>query len=83
MKAAGAADGTGSARIMMQVEDDGIGFEPSDQDEKSIGLTAMRERVELLGGKFRIAVIAPESSPRNCGTRIVVDLPLPEGASRG
>ena len=41
----------------LQVKDDGVGFEPSETTDPSlghIGLTSMRERASLAGGWFRI-----------------------------
>lgn len=53
-------------RVDLVVRDHGVGFNPSQLDHgaPSLGLTSMRERVELLGGEFSI-----ESAPGK-GTRI-------------
>jgi signal transduction histidine kinase len=63
-------DGT----IAFEIEDDGRGFDPAVQAEHpsglGVGLMGMRERVELLGGKFDL-----ESRPRG-GTRIRVEIAL-------
>ncbi len=57
-------------RIYLSVNDDGIGFTPEKQlSIKHIGLLAMKDSVELLGGK-----IAIKSAPGK-GTRIEVSCP--------
>jgi two-component system, NarL family, sensor kinase len=43
--------------ILLQVEDDGIGFKAQAtmlQPRDGVGLTSMRERVQMLGGDFAI-----------------------------
>jgi signal transduction histidine kinase len=56
--------------IRLIIEDDGMGFDPTLVDEDAhFGLQLMRERVELVGGIFRV-----DTAP-NSGTRIVVRLP--------
>jgi signal transduction histidine kinase len=64
--------------IIMVIEDDGVGFDTR-ASANSFGLTAMRERVEALGGK--IEVESKPATPRagRHGTTIMVGLPLPEG----
>jgi signal transduction histidine kinase len=69
----GAEGGT----LRLEVEDDGQGFDPATVvprpgDMRGLGLTGMRERVELFGGRVRI-----DSAPGR-GTDVVIDLPLPE-----
>lgn len=56
----------------LRVEDDGIGFDlpPDLENSEHYGLTGMKERAELIGGRLTI-----ESSPGR-GTTIVLDLPL-------
>ncbi len=47
----------GDEGYTLQVEDDGVGFEPSEISDPAlghIGLTSMRERASLAGGWFRI-----------------------------
>ncbi len=61
--------------ITIEIEDDGRGFDVkrlSQQvgESQAVGLLGMRERIELLGGKFHI-----ESQPRQ-GTHITVEVPL-------
>ena len=66
------------AVLIMVVEDDGVGFDPSTKPgTQSFGLTAMRERVEVLGGKFHVQSRLAVAGSRTHGTRIEVDLPLP------
>lgn len=60
--------------LILTVEDDGVGFDPKmlpaeQASGKHLGLMAVRERVELLGGDMAI-----ESRP-GAGTRIVVRIP--------
>jgi signal transduction histidine kinase len=54
--------------LSVTVQDDGIGFEPS--QEKGMGLLGMEERVARLGGHFSI-----ESKPGN-GTVLSIHFPL-------
>ena len=56
-------------RAMLEVADDGIGFEPSLQGAGGLGLGGMRERVQRLGGTLRI-----DSSP-GAGTAVRVEVP--------
>jgi len=57
-------------RLVLEVEDWGVGFVPTATPKKRYGLTGMRERARLLGGHTVI-----DSQPGQ-GTRIRVDLPL-------
>jgi signal transduction histidine kinase len=63
--------------IMMVIEDDGVGFDTRAR-ESSFGLTAMRERVEALGGKFEVESKPAGPIARRHGTTIKVGLPLPK-----
>ena len=45
---------TSDTRVLLEVEDDGRGFDTEQQDDSTMGLTSMRERVKLLGGEFEI-----------------------------
>jgi signal transduction histidine kinase len=63
--------------VVLDVQDDGVGFDPAPADEPptrqaagGFGLTAMRERVEQLGGTLIV-----ESSPGE-GTTLVVEIPF-------
>jgi signal transduction histidine kinase len=51
------------------IEDDGRGFDPGATREDGLGLTGMRERVGLVGGRLRI-----ESAP-GAGTTLVAEVP--------
>jgi signal transduction histidine kinase len=62
-------------RIWVEIEDDGVGFEPNsmsaDADTlRGVGLLGMRERMELIGGQLQI-----ESAPGE-GTRIRIEAPV-------
>jgi signal transduction histidine kinase len=57
---------SGAAAVV--VEDDGLGFEPGDTG--GFGLVGMRERIELLGGRFHV-----ETS--DAGTTVVAEVPIP------
>lgn len=59
-----------SSRLRLSIEDDGKGFDPL--RSRGMGLTGMNERVSQLGGLLRV-----DSNPSR-GTRLEVDLPLPE-----
>jgi signal transduction histidine kinase len=57
------------------VEDNGVGFnvEEAFQKRESFGMSGMRERVALLGGKF-LAESRTEGPKR--GTKISIELPI-------
>jgi signal transduction histidine kinase len=60
---------------VIQVEDDGVGFDPSIlQDQRGgqsgFGLSSLRERLDLIGGDLR----AIDSEP-GAGTRIAISIP--------
>jgi signal transduction histidine kinase len=61
-----------SDQITIQVEDQGIGFEPEavSHAAAATGLVTIRERIHLLGGNMAI-----DSSP-SYGTCLLVELPL-------
>ncbi|AJE20422.1 cache domain-containing protein [Azotobacter chroococcum] len=64
--------------VQLQVQDDGIGFDPRtiEQPQEGIGLRNMRERVEHLGGRFSLS-----SSSGHTG--ICVILPVPAASAAG
>ena len=65
-------------KVLLVIEDDGVGFDPAqmvDGPRPHLGLYGMRERAELLGGKFTV-----ESSAGQ-GTTLFVDLPIETSAS--
>jgi signal transduction histidine kinase len=55
--------------ILIEVFDDGVGFEPSRIDE-GFGLVGMRERAALVGGTIEL------ESAEGAGTRLRAELPL-------
>ncbi|MBI4460523.1 MAG: sensor histidine kinase [Acidobacteria bacterium] len=74
--------------LVMSIEDDGKGFDLSRTPQQAFGLTAMRERIERLGGKVHIESWPARPGSRRHGTRIEVDLPLrgvetPAASARG
>lgn len=70
-----AADGY----LRCEVADDGAGFDPKDAatavNRGSLGLHLVRERIELIGGRFRL-----ESAPE-AGARFTFELPLASKAA--
>jgi signal transduction histidine kinase len=58
-----------AGEILLEVRDDGVGFDPEGTFPGHLGLKSMRERVARLGGTLRI-----ESAPAE-GTRIRVQIP--------
>jgi len=62
--------GTQQDDIVVIVKDDGIGFNPLASARGGLGLLGIRERVEALDGRVRIA-----SKPNN-GTTIEVQIPV-------
>ncbi len=59
-------------QVLLQVTDDGVGFDPGQVDEASdgLGLLGMRERLAMVGGEFVL-----ESRPGQ-GTRLMARIPL-------
>jgi signal transduction histidine kinase len=66
-----------SSVLVLTIEDDGVGFEISAAKSGRFGLTAMRERVSVLGGKVHVQTWPTAALGKRHGTRIEVDLPLP------
>jgi signal transduction histidine kinase len=56
--------------LMLEVSDNGIGFDPTRSFPGHLGLRSMRERVASLDGKLEII-----SSP-DFGTRILAQIPI-------
>ena len=75
----GSADGM----LKLAVEDNGVGFqvEAAFARRDSFGLSGMRERVALLGGRFRVES-HPEGGKRERGTKIRIELPICREGSR-
>lgn len=66
--------------VIMVIQDDGVGFDTAAKPgRRSFGLTAMRERIEVLGGRIHIQSMPARLTSQPRGTRIEVDLPLPGG----
>ena len=66
--------------LILVIQDDGLGFDTARKPGSgSFGLTAMRERVEVLGGRIHIQSMPAGSMSKIRGTRIEVDLPLSGG----
>ena len=61
-----------AATLFVQVEDEGLGFDPGAvlASNRSNGLPGLQERLRLLGGQLAI-----ESAP-GCGTHLLAELPL-------
>ena len=61
----------GEDRLRVVVEDEGVGFDPAEEmgDEAGPGLIGVRERIEMIGGRFAV-----DSAPSE-GTRIVLEVP--------
>jgi signal transduction histidine kinase len=57
------------ASVMLEIEDDGVGFDPKETFPGHLGLHSMRERAHLFGGDLRI-----KSTPE-WGTSVCVCLP--------
>lgn len=69
-----------NAVLVMTIEDDGTGFDAdSTVPGRRFGLTAMRERIAVLGGKVHVQSWRAGRLGGRHGTRIEVDLPLPGG----
>jgi signal transduction histidine kinase len=63
--------------VRLQVDDDGVGFEPRRVDgSRHFGLALMRERAELAGGAFVV------DSVLGSGTTVVVRLPVGTGEQK-
>jgi signal transduction histidine kinase len=62
--------GSDGGRVLLEVEDDGVGFEPEAPAAPSgrLGLTSMKERAERIGGALEI------QSARNAGTTIRLEV---------
>ncbi len=72
----------GQTRAKLTIRDDGVGFDPEQAFERAAsngryGLLGMRERAEMIGGKFTV-----RSAPGQ-GTEITVTVPLGSEANGG
>ncbi len=66
-------------KVGLRVSDNGIGFDPEihgqwDKERGGFGLTSMRERAQLLGGKLMI------KSEFGRGTNVEAEIPAPQRA---
>jgi len=68
--------------VRLSIQDNGIGFKPED-NLKGFGLRGMRERVQALGGEFKLDSVCcqqltetAESGADSSGTRLSVVLPI-------
>lgn len=66
---------TQGGRIKVEIEDWGIGFDPTHVGAGCFGLEGIRKRAEMFGGRVTI------SSTPGKGTQITVDLPVVERAA--
>lgn len=57
-------------RVVLTIVDDGAGFDTSEPRLTGLGLTTMRERVEMMGGELRVR------TARGRGTTIHVNVPI-------
>lgn len=65
----------GSDQLKILIADDGQGFTPDNQRNakaRPMGLSSMRERVEVLGGSFQV------NSQPGSGTQVMATIPIPE-----
>jgi len=62
--------GQAAGRVLIRVQDWGIGFDPAQVQGEHFGLRGIRERARLLGGSATV-----KAAPAK-GTRVIVELPL-------
>jgi len=60
----------GDGTVILTVQDDGKGFDPRSACDGGLGLTGMRERAALLGGRFSIA------ASEGAGTMLKAEVPI-------
>ena len=66
--------------LILVIQEDGLASDTTGKaGNRSFGLTAMRERVAVLGGRMHIQSMPAGSMSKFRGTRIEVDLPLSGG----
>jgi signal transduction histidine kinase len=71
--------GTADGLLRLRVDDDGVGFvvEEALAKRESFGLSGLRERVALLGGKFQVSSRPIAQAGRaKSGTRVLIELPV-------
>ena len=69
--------GAKQSKVIMIIEDDGVGFDLTSEKQTGFGLRAMRERIEGLGGRFYMESWPAKFGHKRRGTRIEIDLPVP------
>jgi signal transduction histidine kinase len=60
-----------AAEVVVEIADDGVGFDPSQVGSGHLGLITMRERAEDLGGRLELR------SQLGAGTRVILRVPRP------
>ena len=65
-----------AGKIMLHIEDDGVGFSPRSSHQRGFGLKGMRERAAALGGSMRVR------SEAGKGTQIRIVLPTANTGGR-
>jgi signal transduction histidine kinase len=69
--------GLRDAVLVLIIEDDGVGFDMTRRSsERGFGLTAMRDRVQSLGGRLHVQSRSGPAAGAGTGTRIEIDLPV-------
>jgi NarL family two-component system sensor histidine kinase LiaS len=63
----------GRGNVILEILDDGVGFDVKKVDRAGLGLRNMRERAAQLHGRLQIV------SKPDVGTRIVVSVPVDPG----
>jgi signal transduction histidine kinase len=68
--------------VTLEVTDDGVGFDPdaalkAPSHREAWGLLGMRERADLVGGRFRVL------SQPDRGAKVIVEAPVGVAGSRG
>ncbi len=61
----------GDGDVLLEIQDDGTGFDPNGDHPGHLGLQSMRERTARFGGVMEISSVPGE------GTRVQVRLPQP------
>lgn len=63
-------DGTGAgSAVVIEIADDGVGFDPGQVGDGHLGLITMQERAEDLGGRLEVR------SRQGAGTRVILRVP--------
>jgi signal transduction histidine kinase len=74
----------GDGLCSMRVSDDGAGFDPSSSERKGMGLSIMRYRARMLGGKLEIQPNNPSGTVVSCAiedealTNLISEVPIDE-----